>query len=647
MLKKLPTSNSILRYSWPSVIIGIFACYPYIVNLFLGVIELHFIVFFLLLFISIFMVTLTVNSITISAISITKLVLISLLFGSSLYFSIFFRDFIMVKNFESINLTLLSSGLILTIGISIAMIRFLRYLRELEHVKLSTLLFASLAIGIAFGSLYFTIESTSISQELRTILLTDGLYIDLAYLPWTLSILSLVLVYLAPIILEEMRDKKKRAHEVENRKQIEFLSHYDSLTNLPNRHLFLSKLEELILENKPLALLFLDLDRFKTINDVLGHPTGDKLLLKVTERLNMFSDKDTFIARIGGDEFALLVTNHPMEKVEKFVIEMMNSLKDPFYIDEHQLYITGSMGGTYFTSEVAAAEELMKQADAAMTRAKEKGKNNYEFFLASDYVDILEQLELENDLRKALEEKQFELHYQPQVSLKTKRVESFEVLLRWRHPKKGNIPPNIFIPIAEELLIINDIGKWVLREACSQLKQWHTSGNHDLKMSVNVSLVQFYEKDFISNLQSYLTENSLEPSFLQIEITETMAMKDLQQTVLITKQLQQLGVKISIDDFGKGYSSLSHIRDIPLNCLKIDGSFVRDILHSKEAAVIIKAITSMAHSLNLVIVAEQVEEEEQVLFLESLQCDYIQGYYYGKPMPPEEALKYANVPLPV
>lgn len=645
MVKKLPTSPNIVRYNWTSLVIGIFATYPYMMNLVLGNIKLHLAMFFLILFMSVFMVTLTINSITIKAISIVKLILISVIFGSSLYFSIFFQDFLLVKNLETINVALISSGLILTIGTSIAMIKFLRYLRELGQVQLGTLLFASLAIGVAFSSLYFTIESTFVSQTTSTLFVMDRFYIDLNSLPWTLSILSLVLVYLAPVILEELKDKKQRAQEEEGKKQIEFLSHYDSLTTLPNRQLFLCKLEELIQDNKPLGLLFFDLDRFKTINDVLGHATGDKLLLKVTERLIEFSGKDNFISRIGGDEFAILATNHTVVEVEKYVIGAMASLKAPFYIDDHRLYITATVGGTFFNREETTTEELMKQADAAVTRAKERGKNNYEFFSERRYADRLERLELENDLRKALVEGQFELYYQPQVTVKTKTVESFEALIRWKHPQKGFISPSIFIPIAEELLLINDIGKWVLRESCRQLKHWHMMGNPELKISVNVSLVQFYEKDFITDLQYYLTESSLNPHYLNIEITETMVMKDLQQTVLITKQLQELGVKISLDDFGKGYSSLSHIRDIPLDCLKIDGSFVRDILHSKEAAVIIETITLMAHSLDLVVVAEQVEEKEQVRFLEALQCNIIQGYYYGKPMPPEEAISYLDKSL--
>ncbi|WP_409252393.1 putative bifunctional diguanylate cyclase/phosphodiesterase [Bacillus sp. SCS-153A] len=645
LLKKLPKSSSIFHYTWTSVIIGVFACYPYIVNLFTGTIELHFLLFCGLLYSSIFIVTLTVNSITIPYISTAKLVLISMCFGSTLYMSIILRDFMMVENLQDFNLSLLVTGMILSIGTSLAMIRFVRYLRELDHVKFSTLLFASLAIGIAFGSLYFTIESTSVFQEWETIILTDRIYLNLAFLPWTLSVLSLVLIDVAPILLEESRNKKKAANELESIKRIEFLSHYDALTNLPNRNLFLSKLEELIHQNTPAVLLFFDLDRFKTINDVLGHSTGDKLLIQVTDRLKRIGDEEVFIARIGGDEFAILLMDYSMEEVENFVIRGMNTIKEPFYVDEHQLYITGSIGGTKFQDGKGTAEELMKQADTAMTRAKEKGKNTYEFFNKGRDVDILERLQLENDLRKGLEENQFELFYQPQVSVKTKMVESFEVLLRWRHPKKGIISPNIFIPIAEELLIINDIGKWVLQEACKQLKQWHTSGNPGLKISVNVSLVQFYEKDFIPSLKRCLVENSLDSSFLHIEITETMAMKDLQQTILITKQLQQLGVGLSIDDFGKGYSSLSHIRDIPLDCLKIDGSFIRDLPHSKEAAVIIRTITAMAHSLDLVIVAEQVEEEPQVQFLQSVHCDYIQGYYYGKPLPPEEAILSVNMPV--
>jgi diguanylate cyclase len=756
LLRRIPENKNLFSVNWTTILIGLLACYLYIARVVTGEIPFNFLMFSTILLASIIIVTITVNSITIKDISMNKLVGIAVSFGLLIYLSIIYQQFVMRERITDSNLTLLLLGLILSIGISLAMLRFYRYLRELKTVGIPLLSFASLTIGIAYGSLSLAISSSNVSYGKNY--LTSTSYIDLTLLPWVLSVFSLLVIELGPILLEELRMKRQEerakknkeqfellldkqnlaifhlnqsgyiingnktaaeltsyytniqsgtmlfkeliqdsveddfndylndliqngvAHQFETilengnensiyvqitltptknkkqkseiivivkditetivaRKQVEFLAHYDPLTKLPNRHFFTEKVKGIVnQQNNHPALLLLDIDRFKAINDVLGHTIGDKLLVEFSERLKTFQTENIFLARIGGDEFSLLVLDYTHENLDMLAADLLEKIKVPFLINKQQLYITASIGIATYIESGMNVEDLMKHADTAMFRSKESGKNTFTYYNANRDISLQENLELEKDLRKALDQGQFQLYYQPLVSVQSKEVEGFEVLIRWMHPRKGVISPGVFIPIAEEMFIINDIGKWVLENACKQLKSWHLEGFDHLRLSVNVSFIQFYDKDFIETIAEILEQFDLDPAFIQIEITETMAMKDVDQTLFITKQLQKLGINISIDDFGKGYSSLTHIRNLPLNCLKIDGAFIRDIPHSEEAAIIIQTVMAMAHSLNLVTVAEHVELEEQVEFLESLNCNYIQGFYYGKPLPAQEAI---------
>jgi diguanylate cyclase len=426
---------------------------------------------------------------------------------------------------------------------------------------------------------------------------------------------------------------------IEAREQIQFLAYRDPLTSLPNRRYFMNKLAKHTIKNEhKLALFFLDVDRFKVINDVLGHTIGDELLVQLSDRLNhlISNNENITIARMGGDEFTILYSSfEDINEVEKLAENIISQINIPFNVNDQELYITGSLGIALFPEDGTNQEELMQFADTAMYRAKEKGKNTFEFYHSNSNYVIGERLTLEKDLRKALAKGEFELYYQPQMNVKSGDTGSVEALIRWNHPKKGIVAPGKFIPLAEDIGIIHKIGEWVLLEACTQVKQWHDEGNK-IKLSVNVSLKQFYNKHFVSTVYEVLQETKFPPSFLDIEITESMAMKDVEQAVFIFEQLRDLGISISLDDFGKGYSSLNHIKELPINRLKIDGSFIRDIPNNEEAIIIIKTIIAMASTLNLVSVAEHVENEEQLNFLKTLNCDEIQGYFYTPPMPAEK-----------
>lgn len=423
--------------------------------------------------------------------------------------------------------------------------------------------------------------------------------------------------------------------------RIHFMAHYDALTCLPNRILLHDRILQAItaaprLGNK-VAILFLDLDRFKAINDTLGHSTGDLLLQSVAERLKGCIRSSDTIARLGGDEFIIVLRDLEDGVYAGTVAQkILETISTPFMIRDIELNTSASIGISLYPDDGMANEELIANADVAMYRSKENGRNNYQFFAPDMNDSAYERLTMENNLRKALERQEFVLYYQPQVNSETGRIIGAEALVRWRHPEMGLVPPGMFIPIAEESGLIVTIGEWILREACRQNKSWQQEGLSPIPVAVNLSTVQFRQKNLMALVANTLQESRLDPHWLELEITESGIMQDVEAAVTTLNSLKQMGLKLSIDDFGTGYSSLSYLKKFPLDKLKIDQSFVRDITTDQDDAAIVVAIIGMAKSLKLRVIAEGVETRGHLDFLGTNGCIEIQGYYFGKPVPADE-----------
>ncbi|OSM01768.1 sensor domain-containing protein [Magnetofaba australis] len=412
---------------------------------------------------------------------------------------------------------------------------------------------------------------------------------------------------------------------------------YDALTGLPNRSLFKDRLAHSLRQasrmNEQMAILFVNLDLFKKINDSLGHACGDELLRLIAGRFkSRLRDGDT-ACRLGGDEFAVLIEN--LEQAQDAVMvtqKLFDAVEQPFQIRGHEAHITLSVGISLYPADGEDAEALLRTADMAMTRAKQAGRNNFQFYTAAMDTQALERLRIENQLRHALVNEEFVLHYQPKVELSSGRVVSMEALVRWQKPDGAMVPPGVFIPVAEETALIGPMGDWILRAACLQTRQWVESGYDHLRVAVNISARQFQQRDFVQQVQAVLEDTGLNPRHLELEITESLMMVDVEQAIESLSQLKALGLCMSVDDFGTGYSSLSYLKRFPIHALKIDQSFVREITTDADDAAIVSAIVSMAHNLNLEVVAEGVETAEHLEFLKKLQCEEIQGYYFSKPL---------------
>ncbi len=430
--------------------------------------------------------------------------------------------------------------------------------------------------------------------------------------------------------------EQKQAEET-----VQHQAYHDALTGLPNRLLFNDRLAIEIShahrKNEKLAVLFLDLDRFKTINDTLGHAVGDQLLQGAAGRLISHLSDDSTIARLGGDEFMILLADvKSVEDVTRAAKKVLEAFKQPWIINTHELHITTSIGVALYPDDGEDVETLVRNADTAMYRAKQQGRNNYQLYAPAMNVKAFEQLVMENSLRRALDRKEFIIHYQPQVNALTGQITGVEALLRWQHPDLGLIFPSNFIPLAEETGLIVPIGEWVLRTACAQNKMWQKAGVPPLRVSVNLASRQFQQKDLVEMVSHALGETGLEPQYLDLEITESIVMEDADATLLVLRELTKKGIQISIDDFGTGYSSLSYLKMFPLHTLKIDQSFVRDSTADPNDAAIASAIIVLGHSLKLRVIAEGVETQDQFLFLKQQKCDEIQGFLFGRPVSAEE-----------
>ncbi|MCD2449347.1 EAL domain-containing protein [Methylicorpusculum oleiharenae] len=418
---------------------------------------------------------------------------------------------------------------------------------------------------------------------------------------------------------------------------IAFLAHYDPLTQLPNRVLLRDRLEQAISmarrENKHVAVMFLDLDRFKLINDSMGHGVGDNLLIQVGERMVQALREADTVARVGGDEF-VLVQPAISEAEDSAVIarKILDSLRSPFNCDGYELTVTTSIGIALFPEDGNDFDTLLKNADTAMYSAKQNGRDNYEFFTVGMNTETMERMSLESQLRRALEQGQFELFYQPEIDSENGRLTGMEALLRWRHPDLGLVLPGKFISLAEDTGLIVPIGAWVLREACRQNALWQRQGLAPVVMAVNLSALQFRRRDLRETIADALKDYGLDASWLELELTESIVMSEAETTIATLQALKSAGIKLSIDDFGTGYSSLAYLKRFAVDKLKIDRSFICNIPSDAEDAAIVRAIISLAHELGLCVIAEGVETMEQLRFLRDQQCDLVQGYLFSKPV---------------
>ncbi len=436
------------------------------------------------------------------------------------------------------------------------------------------------------------------------------------------------------------------ARDVTERKEAEafinFQAYHDLLTRLPNRALFTDRLHLAITQarrsKQKLAVMFLDLDRFKVINDTLGHAMGDLLLQAVTQRLEQCIRKGDTLSRFGGDEFTLLLPAlNNSDDARRIARKLIDALKAPFHLGEHEVFVGVSIGIAIYPEAGISLDQLIQNADIAMYHVKARGKDGYRFFSESMSINTANRLSLERELRQALENNELRVYYQPQVCANTGRIVGLEALVRWQHPERGLLYPKDFLPLAEETKLIVDLSEQVLAQACRQVNEWILDGNKDLRLAVNLSPIQVEHPRFVENLIGQLKNEGFPANHLEIEITENVIMNDLEQISQKLRQLAELGVRIAIDDFGTGYSSLNYLHHLPIHTLKVDQSFVRGIRDGEDDACIVNAIVAMAHGLKLDIIAEGVETDAQLAYMKALGCQQMQGFFYG-PAQPAEAI---------
>jgi diguanylate cyclase (GGDEF)-like protein len=459
----------------------------------------------------------------------------------------------------------------------------------------------------------------------------------LVYLGWLDFILEWTIgLGMVVCLLEEERRTAVRASV-----QIEHLAYYDGLTALPNRELFIDRLTLALVQahrdGKKLAVVFLDLDRFKQINDSLGHSVGDDLLRAMGKRVHEAVREGDTLARLGGDEFTLLLPGiHNAAEAARIAQKLLEAVRGPFQLQGREVFVTTSIGISIYPEDGMDAESLIRSADSAMYRAKEQGRDQLQLHAPALNAQAVERMGLEHGLRTALSQDQLVVHYQPIVEVATGRIHGTEALLRWRHPDLGLVPPDDFIDLAEMTGLITPMGPWILREACNRTRAWQRGTRYYFSVSVNLSARQFLGRDLVEQVKQALKETGLEARYLELEITEGVAMHSAENTLRTLTELKALGVRISIDDFGTGYSSLAYLKRFPIDTLKIDQSFVRDIGSVADDSAIAAAVIAMAHGLGLRVVAEGVEREEQLAFLRRQRCDHFQGYLFSRPLAPEE-----------
>jgi len=489
--------------------------------------------------------------------------------------------------------------------------------------------------GVAAGSAIVgavILEYTQIHQELWNEMAWQVYAVGAAGLLCTL-IVGLLGVKLNGLVSRRLRQEKAAAE------QIEYLAFHDKLTGLCNRGMFSILLTQGLQvarrDGRQLAVLFLDLDRFKNINDTLGHQAGDLLLQEMATRLKAVLGQSDCIARLGGDEFVIIMQDFAsVQELVGVTQKLLACVSRLFKLGDHEFHVTASIGISVYPSDGDDERALMKNADIAMYRSKEDGKNTFTFYAAELNTHSIERLALESSLLRALEAGQFEVHYQPKVDCHTTRMNGVEALLRWKHPDLGMVSPAKFIPLAEENGVIVPIGRWVLLTACRQHMAWRHLGLPPLCMAVNLSPRQFYDDELLSDVRAILLQTGMEPAFLELEITESLLMRDVERASKMLMEFRRLGIRLSLDDFGTGYSSLSNLKRFPIDTIKVDRSFIRDLSSNAEDRAITEAIIAMGKSLKMAIVAEGVETQGQIEFLRAHGCSEFQGFYYSKAVPP-------------
>jgi len=539
--------------------------------------------------------------------------------------------------------------------------RFL--LRFLKYKNANELRYSSLKISLiyfAFGFIWIlysdNVINKYIAKDIKT-LKSLQLYKGMFYVLLTSVILYLMVNNILKVLKlkEDSREKSDRMLMESEKKlkesmnEIKKFEYYDFLTCLPNRGFMLKKIENILNEsddNTRFSLLFLDLDNFKMVNDILGHDYGDQLLKNIAWELRKCIDSKDIVARLGGDEFLILFTDMwDKYKIEEKARRIINLFSRQWNISGREFFITASAGIVIYPYDGTDLQTLYKNADTAMYQAKESGKNCYLFF--SQYMNekVSEKLELENKLRKAIKNREFIVYYQPQIDIKTMQVRGVEALVRWNHPTEGIIQPAKFIPVAEESGLIVEIDEFVMRTACKQLKAWMDSQIRPITVSINLTSREFQQPNFIELLKEIIRDTGLRADFIELEITESLIMKDIDFTLNMLKDLKSIGVKISLDDFGTGYSSLNYLKKLPIDTIKIDKSFIDEITEDSKEEAIAESIITLAHKMNLSVIAEGIETEKQLEFIKEQKCDKAQGFYFSKPLPVEEVEKLLSLPL--
>jgi len=481
---------------------------------------------------------------------------------------------------------------------------------------------------------------------------TDHFWVSLIAAVVATTAIVPFLYYLARVLRETEKKLSERSlkmssilgHHKEAEQNLAQVTNYDVLTGLPNRFLFLDRLGHAISRSahshRMVAVMLLDIDNFKNINDTLGHSHGDLLLQDIADRLRRCVQEDDTLSRIGGDEFAIVLEG--VSEIEEIVLsaqKIVDIFSLPFAPSSQEIYVTPSMGITIYPMDGHDSDSLLKNADAAMYSAKEYGRNHFRFYTPDMNALAIERFAMEGALRRAMEREEFTLHYQPQVDIKSGRLIGVEALLRWNHPERGLVPPNEFIPLLEDNNLIIPVGEWVLRTACAQCRAWEDAGLPPLRMAVNLSVRQFSQDNLVEMIDSILQETGISPKLLELELTEGLLMENTSKASMILGQIKSRGVLVAIDDFGTGYSSLSYLKRFPIDRLKIDRSFVRDIITDSNDAAIAVAIISLGRSLGLGVIAEGVENADQLEFLGVQKCDEYQGCYFSHPVPAEEIVR--------
>ncbi|AWH46747.1 EAL domain-containing protein [Stenotrophomonas sp. ZAC14A_NAIMI4_1] len=541
-----------------------------------------------------------------------------------------------------------AASILIAIGAAGAALWIAFRLRKEGERTLRLRLLASLVMGLAIVGMHYTGMAAARFPDgsLCGAVIDGGIdsrWLAILVIVTTLGTIGIALV--ASLFDRQMRERTgllAESLEKANDKLLQAALH-DPLTQLPNRMLLQDRIEQSIEKarrrNHGLAVMFCDLDGFKAVNDAYGHQLGDRLLVRMSERVSgLLRPQDTF-ARLGGDEFVIVLAVDEPDDAVVVAERIIAAVAEPFLIDAAELQVSASLGIALYPDDGATERELMAHADAAMYHTKDGGRNGYTFFTPSMQVSANRQLRLLQDLRRAADRGELRLHYQPKFVAAGTPAVGAEALLRWQHPELGMLAPDVFIPIAERSGLILPIGEWVLDQACAQLRSWHDSGHPEWTMAVNLSPLQFSSPSLVDNVRDVLARHAIAPERLTLEITETTAMKDVEASLAILNDLTAMGVHISIDDFGTGYSSLLYLKRMPATELKIDRAFVRDLEQNAEDAAIVSSIVALGRSLQLQVVAEGVETREQQEYLSGLGCDQLQGYHLGRPMDPDEFLR--------